>query len=230
MRLCNKSSCTEVILVCPRCGVVTEAGALASPHCTERNFMWQRVEWNVRSLSGKHRWLCSFRCFGKGDGESAHSCKSVERRLGLLVSGMQMRCDLCQARGKICPQVDYKAREIWTGNGTMLNLIPDSEDEHAQLVCRPAAIWQAVRQSGLALGLVHLNSSTWQMLQLAIATTAECWRGLVSTIHPVLACLWFKGLVQVDTYLYVPTETNQTLISSVLHRYSTVLENLLHGG
>lgn len=100
MHPCNKSSCTEVILVCPWCGVVTEAGALASPQCTERNFMWQRVEWNVRSLSGKHRWLCSFRCFGKGDGESAHSCESVERRLRLLESGMQMRCDLCQARGK----------------------------------------------------------------------------------------------------------------------------------
>lgn len=82
--------------------------ALASPHCAERNFMWQRVEWNVRSLSNKHRlasWLWLFRERGQG------KCTSLQ------VSGTEARTAcfwdanaIWFMPGQICPQVNYKIR------------------------------------------------------------------------------------------------------------------------
>lgn len=82
--------------------------ALASPHCTERNFMWQRVEWNVRSLCNKHRlalWLWLFRKRGQG------KCTSLQ------VSGTEARTAcfwdanaIWFTPGQICPQVEDKIR------------------------------------------------------------------------------------------------------------------------
>lgn len=74
--------------------------ALSSSHCTTRNFMWQRAEWNIQALSSKLRlasWLSLFWMRGR------------EKCISLQVSGTvaptscfwtQMWSDLWQARSK----------------------------------------------------------------------------------------------------------------------------------
>lgn len=184
MHQCDAGSWTEVILVCPWCGSVTEAETLmlSLPLTVQGRILCDRG-WNKMSRASPTNidWLCGFGCLGRGDRESARPCKSVEWRLVLLVFGMQMRSDSCQA--KSAHRWTIKSGLIWNENTTMLHLIPNCEDEHAKLVRQPAVIWQVARQSGLALGLLYLSPSLWQMLQLAIAMAAKCWRGFVSNIH-----------------------------------------------
>lgn len=86
-------SWTEVILVCPWCGSVTEAEALmrSLPLTAQGGILCDRG-WNEMSGASPTNidWLRGFGSLGRGDRESARPCKSVERRLGLLVLGMQM--------------------------------------------------------------------------------------------------------------------------------------------
>lgn len=100
MRLCDTGSWTEVILVCPWCGSVTEAEALmlSLPLTAQGGILCDRG-WNEMSGASPTNidWLRGFGCLGREDRESARPCKSGERRLGLHFFGMQMQSDSCQA-------------------------------------------------------------------------------------------------------------------------------------
>lgn len=104
-----------MILVCPWCGAVTEAEALMLllPLTAQRRILCDRG-WNEMSGDSPTNidWLHDFGCLGRGDRESARPCKSVERRLGLLVFGMQMQSDSCQARSKSAHRWTIKSGSI----------------------------------------------------------------------------------------------------------------------
>lgn len=95
---CDAGSWTEVILVCPWCGSVTEAEALmlSLPLTAQGGVLCDRG-WNEMSGASPTNidWLCGFGCLGRRDRKSARPCKSVEWRL---VFGMQMQSDSCQAK------------------------------------------------------------------------------------------------------------------------------------
>lgn len=82
----------------------------------------------------------------------------------------------------------------------ILNLVPDSEPGEAggRLVCRLVVIWQVVIKSGLTFGSLYLEQLAlpllpWQMPQLVIVMTANCWHGFVSPAHLHLVCFFFGG-------------------------------------
>lgn len=96
---CKSSSWTEVILVCPWCGSLTEAEplVLALPHTAQNKILCDRGQDETPGPSPANLdWLRGFCCFGRGDEESAHPSKSVEQWLRLLVSGC--KCDLIYGR------------------------------------------------------------------------------------------------------------------------------------
>lgn len=112
MHLCDGCSSTEVILVCPWRGSVTEAEALmlSLPLTAHRRILCDRG-WNEMSGDSPTNidWLHGFGCLERGDRESARPWRQWNGGSDCLFLGCNAIWFM-PGQEQICPQVDYKIR------------------------------------------------------------------------------------------------------------------------
>lgn len=160
--------------------------ALFSPHCTERNFIWQRVGWNARALSCKLRlasWLSLFPWRRGGENCTLLQVSGTEALTSYF--WMQMWSDLWQANRKSDQRWTIKPERLGIKTSTANKSNPWQQDWTNTCTAGASSRWYLTGSETTRFGIGNVvpNPSPWQMLQLLMAMTAKCWQGFGTANH-----------------------------------------------